>query len=294
MIQPHVKLIKLSKMKSYKEKMDFIRYHKDDELFIQLLILLLSPEYKFNTERKLMYDLKPMVTAPTKQTFGKFRTLLYKMETNKDYEYVLEDYLSNYVDIPTAYAYALVANREYIGISFIDIVSLIGKEAVINNNEYYLDFGFPEFPCYIQEIDESNVRVNVSYTFGVATLTTLDGRRLVNSIELQEELDSIYVSDSYWLSGYFEDDIFYVSDYYFNDSVKFSERFIELEKLLAFKEFKYIKIIKTYKIHNLHEFQYIVKNISTPNLLCRYDTPPNFGKESSKNIMLSTEKLRKL
>jgi len=284
MTQPHVKLIKLYKLKEPKEIKNFIVMHKNDKLFAQLLMLMVSPEYKFKVEVKER-TLRPTVTTPTRETFGKFRTFIYKLELG--YNIDIEEYLDT-LDLVTAYAYTLVLTRANLGLAPYDILELLGGTTHINNNEYPISFGFPKLPCIVQIVPEGVPRVNVSYAFGLATVTTLDGRRVDHTVELQLELDMLGLDTDSWFTGYIVNDKLYISDYYFNNTVSLSKRLVELEKLLMSNTFDELKLVTTTTVYTVEELRHIALAYTTDGdiLLTKQDVPPDFNNTTLNHIFI--------
>jgi len=290
-MQPHIKLLKLSEIDTKEKQIKFIQKNKNDTLFVQLLILATSPEYRFKLSERFDVTLKSEPTMPTLETFPMFRRKLFKFEVDKAYEDELLSYVRS-LDSPSQKAYSVILNRSLL-ITIKDIYFLDYKSFIIRN-EYPIDYGFPSFPCYVQLLPSNTQRINIYNDFGLTIVTTLEGKRLHIKEHIEDELQQLEIPLNSWLTGYLKDDLIYISDIYIDDTT-FSKRWFLLDLQLEKHNFNYIRPVPTFKADNVDNLTDILQVCDDKTLvLTKQDKSPKFTQETLEQIYLNIDFIKEL
>ena len=287
----HVKILKLHNIKEKNKKLKYIRSNKEDKLFVQLLLLSISPEFRFKINKEMSTDVRPVVTTPTHKTFGRLRYMLYRLDNyTEEREEELVEYIES-LDSPSRVAYTIVAKR-LLGVTISDVYSILDKFLPVTiRNEYPIDYGFPSFPCYVQLIPKDVIRINVTYTFNSPLVVTLDGRRLDVSKDVYDELCKLPIDDVQWLTGYYVDEILYISDYYMDYTITFSDRIMQIDKILEKLKLLNVKLIPPHMCNNIGELQEVASYATdTISILSKQDAIPEF-KSTTNQIYIDTNYL---
>jgi len=287
-MEPHVKIIRLYELETVKQKVKFISKHIEDVMFVQLLLLSISPEFRYVVKRQLSTEITAMPTAPTKSTFGKLRYILYKLDTySSDIEDELIDYL-NTLDSPTKVAYSIIVKR-LLGITIADVYKTLNEYTKTTiNNEFPVTFGFPSFPCYVQIVPKDVIRINVVYTVGSPLVVTLDGRRLEITGDTYKDLCKLPIDTNNWLTGYFVNNVIYIADYYLVNSV-FSERIKAIDRLLEIHKLDNVKVIPPVLCEKLVDIQTVAETLQdSTSILSKQDTLPEFKASTNNQILIDT------
>jgi len=290
-MQPHIKLLKLSELDTKNKQIKFIQKNKNDTLFVQLLILATSPEYRFKLSERFNVILKSEPTIPTIDTFPMFRRKLFKFEVDKTYEDELLSYVRS-LDSPSQKAYSVILNRSLL-ITIKDIYFLDYKSFTIRN-EYPIDYGFPSFPCYVQLLPSNTQRINIYNDFGLTIVTTLEGKRIHIKEHIEDELQQLEIPLNSWLTGYLKDDLIYISDMYIDDII-FSKRWFLLDLQLEKHNFNYIRLVPTFKAESVDNLTDILQVCDDRTLvLTKQDKSPKFTQETLEQIYLNIDFIKEL
>jgi len=287
-MEPHVKIIRLYELETVKQKVKFISKHIEDVMFVQLLLLSISPEFRYVVKRELSTEITAMPTAPTKSTFGKLRYILYRLDTySSDIEDELIDYL-NTLDSPTKVAYSIIVKR-LLGITIADVYKTLNEYTKTTiNNEFPVTFGFPSFPCYVQIVPKDVIRINIIYTVGSPLVVTLDGRRLEITGDTYKDLCKLPIDTNNWLTGYFVNNVIYISDYYLVNSI-FSERIKAIDRLLEIHKLDNVKVIPPVLCEKLVDIQTVAETLQdSTSILSKQDTLPEFKASTNNQILIDT------
>jgi len=290
-MQPHIKLLKLSELDTKEKQIKFIQKNKNDLLFVQLLILATSPEYRFKLSERFDVILKSEPTLPTLETFPMFRRKLFKFEASKAYEDELLSYVKS-LDCPSQKAYSVILNRSLL-ITIKDIYFLDCKSFIIRN-EYPINYGFPSFPCYAQLLPSNTQRINIYNDFGLTIVTTLEGKRIHIEEHIEDELQQLEIPLNSWLTGYLKDDLIYISDMYVDDTI-FSKRWFLLALQLEKHNFNYVRPVPTFKAENIPNLTDILQVCDERTLvLTKQDKSPKFTQETLEQIYLNIDFIKEL
>jgi uncharacterized protein YbaR (Trm112 family) len=279
MIQPHVKLLHILEAPTIKKRKSLMLKFKDDKLLGQLIELLTSPEYKHNYS---IYGipLEQEATKPTESTFIKFRSLIHRGED-------VTEYLST-LDSATRFVYAHIANRTDLEVPFKFIADTFKLFNRFNYNEHYIDYGFPTLPCLIQVLPKDRQMINIKVD-NISTATYLDGRYYKDiSTEILEQIKRLYLKGDF--TGYIEDDVYYITNYYPKGDYTFSRRILAVESAIE-RIREDIEVVKVYnsnhKLQNIevvkaftltHEKYLKHFLVEDHEVICKQDTLPVFGK----------------
>ena len=292
-MQPHIKLLKIIEAPTIKKRKSLMRKFKDDKLLGQLIELQMSPEYRHKYNLSIV-PVELEVTQPTKNTFMRFRSLIYK---NKD----IVPYLDT-LDSATRFVYSHIANRTDLEVPFKFVADTFKLFNRYNYNEYCMDFGFPKLPCLIQVMPKDRQMVNIKVD-DIATATYLDGRYYKDiSPEILEQIKKLYLKGDF--TGYIEDNIYYITNYYPLGKHTFSKRILVVESAIErIKEdlkvlsndttnsLGNIEVVRAFNISNANDLKNFL--IENHEIICKQDTFPAFGKNQNM-IALDCNRLTEL
>jgi hypothetical protein len=291
-MEPHIKVYKLANLPTKEEKVKFVNKHKDDKLFVQMVLLSVSPEYRFTFDKPFTYSIKKVPTMKSAETFGEFRHLLMRYEDNTDRLQELLDLLDTF-DIPTQCAYKIIMNRE-LGVSLKDIIFVPSSVTTIKN-EYPVAFGFPDLPCIVQLVPANTLRVNILSVYGHNTVVSLDSLTVKLPNIIENELQTVPIQDNSNLTGYLTDDMLLITDFYTTVNKKAFERIRDADLLLTKSDLQSIKLVPSFEVATFNELTKVI-NKCTDNVLVltKQNSKPSFSEKTNEQIYLDSKYIKEI
>ena len=267
------------------KRRQLITKFSDDSLLGELIELMLSPEYNHGYAFAIE-PIKPEPTTPTKKTFITFRSMLHRKDKR------LEAFIARQ-DAATKFVYKHIANQTDLSVPFTFIAKTFNLLNRFNYNEYCMDYGFPELPCYAQIMPSNRQMVNVKVN-DIATATFIDGRLYKQMHEdVLTEICRLHLKGDF--TGFVSENTYFITNYYPKVDHVFSRRILAVESAIARVSedttFSKVQVVPAFMITKPEQ----LFNLATTghDIICKQDTVPSIGK--SKNmIKLGCDQLLKL